>query len=248
MRESEYRSFYDWVGAVNGWDFSSVRCRSEGAAWDFYREVADRCRKTDVLLDIGTGGGEKLLGLAGYARQLIGIDQSAGMIETARANAAHAGITNVSMLQMAAEKLELPDACVHVIACRHAPFDAHEAFRVLSAGGQFLTQQVGERDKHNLAEAFGRGQHTAPDGTLMRRYLAELSDAGFRDVQASEYDAEEYYERPEDLVFLLKHTPIIPHFGERDGDFAILERFIADNRTPIGIRTNAKRFMITASK
>ncbi|MGM2834971.1 SAM-dependent methyltransferase, partial [Bacillus cereus group sp. Bce025] len=51
-----------------------------------------------------------------------------------------------------------------------------------------------------------------------------------------------------DLIFLLKHTPIIPNFGEEEEDFNILQKFIKANSSEKGIRTNSKRFMIIAVK
>ncbi|BFH16254.1 hypothetical protein J6TS7_62570 [Paenibacillus dendritiformis] len=58
------KAFYDRIGAINGWDFRSMRSVTEGAAWDYGPKVMELCKPTDVLLDIGTGGGEGLLTLA----------------------------------------------------------------------------------------------------------------------------------------------------------------------------------------
>lgn len=58
----------------------------------------------------------------------------------------------------------------------------------------------------------------------------------------------EYYERPEDLLFLLKHTPIVPDFGRGHNDTKILKDFIATNVTDKGIRTNSKRFLVIGEK
>ena len=244
----ELRDFYDRIGAENGWDFSRVKCIAEGVKWDFYDEVAKRCRKSNFLLDIGTGGGERLLSLADAALLLVGIDNAAGMVETAQANAAASGKANVRILPMDAKRIEFPDGFFDVASCRQAPFFAAEAARVLKSGGVFLTQQVSEGDKRNLAEAFGRSQTTAEDGALRDKYVGELTEAGFREIRTMEYDAAEYYETAEDLVFLLMHTPIVPDFGKIEGDFTRLHRFIAEHRTGRGIRTNAKRFMISARK
>lgn len=114
--------------------------------------------------------------------------------------------------------------------------------------GVFLTQQVRECDKANLVQAFGRGQSLRPDGSLKEQYTKELQLAGFRNIHYAEYDAVEYYEREEDLIFLLKHTPIIPRFGQEEDDFRILQQFISDHRTDRGIRTNAARFMMIARR
>lgn len=45
--------------------------------------------------------------------------------------------------------------------------------------------------------------------------MNELISAGFDLVQVREYDVTDYYSRSEDLIFLLKHTPIIPRFENR---------------------------------
>ncbi|MEE2022289.1 SAM-dependent methyltransferase, partial [Bacillus toyonensis] len=108
---------------------------------------------------------------------------------------------------------------------------------------------VSENDKLNLKEAFGRGQCLGErDGTLKEKYMSELISAGFELVQVREYDVTDYYSTPEDLIFLLKHTPIIPNFGEGEEDFTILQKFIDPNSSEKGIRTNSKRFMIIAVK
>ncbi len=248
MNRLEYKNFYDKVGKLNGWDFSQVKKISEGEQWNFYNEVTQRCRKSDLLLDIGTGGGEKLLSIADSCLLLVGIDCSKSMIQTANENLQKSGKSNVRFLQMDAENLEFPHHFFNVVSCRQSPFCAKEAAKVLVDGGVFLTQQVSENDKLNIVQAFGRGQKQAADGTLKKKYISELYEAGFSDVQSFEYDATEYYATYEDIVFLLKHTPIIPNFGESENDFAVLETFIEENRTGKGIRTNSKRFMIIAKK
>ena len=59
--------------------------------------------------------------------------------------------------------------------------------------------------------------------------MRELISAGFEVVQVREYDVTNYYSTTEDLIFLLKHTPIIPNFGEEEEDFNILQKFIKAN-------------------
>jgi len=248
MNESQYKDFYNRVGIINGWDFSKVKCVSEGVKWDFYKEAVQRCTSSDLLLDIGTGGGEALLTIADSALLLVGIDRSAGMLEAAEANVKKAGRENVRLLQMDADRLDFPEGFFDLVTCRQAPFNAGQVAKVLAEDGLFMTQQVSEGDKLNIVEAFGRKRQAAGDGALLRKYVAELKEAGFKEVQVFEYDATEYYETYEDLVFLLKHTPIVPGFGQEEDDFKILNRFIEDNRTDKGIMTNSQRFMIIAKK
>jgi len=249
MNEQHYKDFYDRVGRLNGWDFSKLQCRVEGTAANLYGAVAKICKRSDLLLDIGTGGGEAILAIREAALLLVGIDQSSGMMETAALNLQRSGAQNVRFVQMKAEQLDFPARFFDIVSCRHSEFNAREVARVLADGGSFLTQQVAERDKENLKQAFGRGQGCGhDDGELMRRYVRDLSDAGFSDIRAEEFDVTEYYGSAEDLIFLLKHTPIIPEFGRHAQDFEILRRFVAENRWERGIRTNARRFIIRARK
>jgi SAM-dependent methyltransferase len=243
----EYKEFYEKVGKTNGWDFSKLLITYEGIEWDFYEEVMKRCKKEDVLLDIGTGGGESILSIASSLHFTIGIDLSSSMVETAEVNLKKSKLSNTRFFQMSSDDLQFPNGFFDVISSRHAPFNSIEVARVLKAGGIFLTQQVSEADKLNIKKAFGRGQSFDEiDGTLKEIYIQELKKAGFSKIQSLEYNATTYFQRTEDLIFLLKHTPIVPNFGQEKGDFDILNDFIQINRTQKGIRTNTKRFLLIA--
>ncbi|MFS0838535.1 class I SAM-dependent methyltransferase [Paenibacillus sp. 1P03SA] len=249
MNPMEDKQFYEKTGAVNGWDFSHIQVTTEGKRWDFFGEVAHRCRKSDLLLDIGTGGGERLLTITDSALLLIGIDHSQAMIRTADMNRHKAGKSNVRFLHMEAEAIAFPDGFFNLVSCRQSFYSAQETARVLVQDGLFLTQQVSPHDKLNLKQAFGRGQGLETNAADLReRVLSELEEVGFSDIRYNEYDAAEYYPSYEDLDYLLQMTPIIPGFGEQENDRTILREFCEKNRTGKGIRTNSKRFMIAAVK
>jgi SAM-dependent methyltransferase len=216
---------------------------------EIYEEVTKRCKSSDILLDIGTDGGENVLRIASSLLFLVGIDLSSGMMETAQSNLKKSEVSNVRFSQMSSDNLQFPTVFFDVISSCHAPFVSNEIAKVLKNGGIFLTQQVSEADKLNLKTAFERGQNFGEvDGALKERYIKDLKAAGFTEVQSFEYDAIDYYQRAEDLIFLLKHTPIIPDFGQGENDLVILSDFIENNQTDKGIRTNSKRFLIIANK
>ena len=62
------------------------------------------------------------------------------------------------------------------------------------------------------------------------------------------HDSKIIYKTDKDYIFLLRYTPTIPEFGKKKNDFEILKKFIEENKTKRGIKTNSKRFMIIAAK
>lgn len=171
------------------------------------------------------------------------------MIETAKANLKKSSVSNALFIWMNAESLQFPNGFFDVVSCHHSPFSSKEIARVLNKKGTFITQQVSEDDKLNLKDFFNRGQSfDAEYGTLKGHYVEELSKSGFSEVKVFDYNATEYFKSTEDLIFLLKHTPIIPKFGKDNSDLATLEKFIHENKTEKGIITNSKRFIIVAQK
>lgn len=249
MDEKQYKAFYEKVGKLIGWDFSQVKTEKEGEKWDFLEEVLKISNPDSILLDIGTGGGEKVLEIADKFLFVIGIDHSKSMIKTANRNLSKSSNKNVTFVLMDSKELIFEDAFFDVVLSRHCDFYPKEVFRVLKPEGYFLTQQVSEGDKLNIKKAFNRGQAFGKkDGALKNRYLNELKQAGFKNIKADEYDAKEYFKSLESLIFVLKSTPTIPNFGKNPKDFQLFEEFVSGNSSSKGICTNSKRFMITARK
>jgi len=247
----QLRELYYKADQLSGWDFSDLSYVVEGKLWDFSTEFNKRVRSSDVVLDIGTGGGERAIEIAPAVLLLVGIDRAAEMVETARENLSSSRRRNVRFFKMRAEDLQFPRGFFDLVSSRHCTFDGTEVARVLAKGGLFFTQQVGVGDKDNVKTVFGRGQlFDREEGGLRKDCLKDLRDAGFKELKWREYDAKEYYESVEDIVFLLKHTPIIqdPPFGEKKGDFHKLSRFIQIYDTKKGIVTNSKRFIVSGRK
>lgn len=85
---SDYREMYERAASFRGWDFTTItrRMKTFGEKWDFLDLVRQDLTEHMKILDIGTGGGEKLLGLAGLVQRAYAIDIQVSMIETARRN------------------------------------------------------------------------------------------------------------------------------------------------------------------
>jgi len=244
----DYKKLYNQVGKKIGWDFGRLKKKVSGVRWNFYEEVLKKCDKNTVLLDIGMGGGEKVLELADKVKLLVGIDHAEGMVKTARKNLTKSGRKNVYFYQMEARKVGFPDGFFDVIACRQSNFFPKEVYRLLKPGGWFLTQQVGEDDKENITKCFGRGISQNKEGTLMNRYGRAMKQVGFKNIKMKSYNATEWYAGADDIIYLLKHAPIVPNFGGKKEDMESLAKFIAENKEKKGIKTNSRRFMIVGRK
>jgi len=247
MLKKDYRKFYDRVGKTNGWDFSASKYTSEGVLWDFYQEVIKKSGKNSVLLDIGAGGGEKVLDVFEKFQFVVAIDNSKSMIEVAKKNLVKSGAKNVKFLVMDGFKVKFPNEFFDIISCRHSDFSAKENYRLLRRGGIFMTQQVGKGDKKNIVDFFGYKNRNSEDETSLDKYTQKLKAAGFLKIKSYEYDAIEHYQSLKDLAYLLMHAPIINDFGKK-GDLEKLEEFAKLNMTEKGIKTNSKRYMIIAQK
>ena len=112
------------------------------------------------VLDVGTGKGAVLVPAAqrvGAAGRVVGIDLSSAMLAEAERAARAAGLLNIEMRKMDAERLDFADASFDVVTCAFSLFffpamDAalREMHRVLKPGGSIGISLWG-------AEPFGIG-------------------------------------------------------------------------------------------
>lgn len=112
------------------------------AVLDHLPALSDNAR----VLDVACGTGEPGLTLARRSPgvHLLGVDAAAGMIEVARAKAAHAGFANVRFEVMAAENLSCAEGSMDALVSRFGLLmfgdvatGARELARVLRVGGHF---------------------------------------------------------------------------------------------------------------
>ena len=148
----------------------------------------------EVVLDLGSGGGIDVLLSAkrvGPTGKAYGLDMTDEMLALARANQAHAGVTNVEFLKGEIETVPLPSGAVDVIISNcviNLSADKarvlQEAFRVLRPGGRFAVSDVVCRGavpdavRHSMELWVG-----CIAGALEEaEYRRLLQDAGFVDV------------------------------------------------------------------
>jgi SAM-dependent methyltransferase len=234
------------VGEREGWDFSRVRDAREPVPWDYLDVVRRYLRPTDRVLDVGTGGGEKLLSLADCFDSAVGVDASAEMIATAQKNTAAAQVETVSFEVMRGEALRFPDGAFDAVLNRHCSVDVRETFRVLRPGGYFVTQQVGARNTHNICTLFGCGVGGEYEPELFQE-LPVLAGAfrqlGCRLVCAAEYDVRYWFLDVESLLFWFQAIPM-PQDFDIETHWRQVDHVITEFGTPQGIETNEHRELL----
>ena len=134
-----------------GWDFSYLRGRTSAGPlpWDYRAEAARITRGAASLLDLGTGGGERLSRLARPPRT-VATEAYGPNVPVAAARLRPLGVPVVwcepapdnTTPDDKAGRLPFAAATFSVVISRHEAFTAREVARVLRPGGWFVTQQV----------------------------------------------------------------------------------------------------------
>jgi SAM-dependent methyltransferase len=227
------------VRTRRGWDFSGMNVLRQPVPWE-YREVVLRyLRPSDVVLDVGTGGGERLRELAGSFGYGLGIDADPEMVLLARRSRLAGNLG----FRVGSERLESIPETFDVIIDRHAPFDLNAVAAHLAPGGYFITQQVGEWNMACVKEALDR---SASPPSIQRQAIAA---SGLRPLAFMEYDVEYVVRDIESLVFWL-HALDVAH-ADVDGRSALansatLNRVLAGNVDERGFVTNEHRYLAIA--
>ncbi len=223
----------------------------EDGEMEFDRRVLATVKCKDVI-DIGCGTGEFTLEIAAFARRVAGIDFSQRALKKAHENLQSKKLTNTEFRLARADQLPFSDESFDLAISRRGPAidtseSVREVYRVLREGGQVMVQGIGERDKQNWVQVFGRGQVYPAIGEFRAEWREMLTRAGFKDISVEEFEANEYFASINDVLMRLEDSPIVPNFDrvlDKNHVKEIVERF----STPKGVRTNSQRVLVKATK
>jgi SAM-dependent methyltransferase len=146
--------FTEEKAGLTGWDFSHLngRWQQSPLKWEYVEIVRNYLKDDNLLLDMGTGGGEVLLTI-GHPHNLTYITESyPPNVELCKQKLTPLGI-HVS--QVYDDNLPFDDGMFDIVINRHESFDMREVNRVLKTNGYFITQQVGGENIQSLHDALG---------------------------------------------------------------------------------------------
>jgi SAM-dependent methyltransferase len=161
----------------SGWDFAWLAARSTAGRlpWNYRGEVARRAAAADVMLDMGTGGGERLARLSPRPRRTAATEAWPPNVGVAAVRLRPLGIPVIQdegapeiTGQEGNDRGRLPfrDGAFTLVTNRHEAFRAGEVSRVLAPGGTFITQQVDFHSFDDLCELLGLDVPPQPDSWL----------------------------------------------------------------------------------
>lgn len=197
----------------SGWDFSHLagRWHEEHPPWSYDDIARSLLRRSGAVLDLGTGGGERLAAMAdAFPARVVATEGHPPNVEIARRRLAPLGVEVVGT--GTGTELPFPEGSFDLVLDRHTAFDAAEVARVLRPGGTFLTQQVDGRNFADLIERFGASPQF-PDVTL-DRLSEQLGHAGFTIEDARDHTLATRFDDVGALVYYLRAVPwTVPEFS-----------------------------------
>ncbi len=202
---------------VEGWDFSELDGRrvTEEPPWSYDAMARQVLDGADSVLDMGTGGGEVLLGLAdSLPTDTVATEGWPSNVPVAGQNLAAHGIPVIPYDAEVDAAMPFPDERFDVVLNRHEAFVAAEVARVLRPGGRFLTQQVDGRDFEETQAIFG-GTSDYPHITL-QHLRAEVESSGLRVESADEWRGTTTFT---DVAAMVRYFAWVP--WEVPDDFAV---------------------------
>ncbi len=247
---------YEFYENVKDWDFSKFDIVEEVLTnWDMYEILKSNVTKNSKILDLGTGGGEKLLKNYPEVSEIIGTDYSSEMIKTALENLAKSGKKNIKFKVMDNLKMQVPDNYFDVVVARHTVTDPKQIYKALKKDGLLIIRGVDRLDCWDMKYLFNGGQAFLDKKPISQIDYEAVIDAGFKDVELVPIYIREYFKTREDLIKFLLKVPILDNFSEEnltcekvDLDFEKLDEYIKANTKEKGIVLKRNYYGITARK
>lgn len=216
---------------------------------DFFTFVKKYSGRKMIALDVGCGSGELTKRFGGLFKEVIGVDFMANYIQTANQESA---ASNVQFMVADCDNLPFPGGYFDVVVSLRGPLSAsqkimNECSRVLKSGGILIEETIGELDKIELKEVFGRGQNYPPKGTKIESIQSLSGRAGFQIVKHKYFRYFTRYKDADEVADLLEMAPIIDHF-DRKADNEKLEILQDELATEQGIILSSHRLWWVGKK
>lgn len=207
--------------SVDGWDFSWLegRASEQRPSWGYQRLLSEWLAGASAALDIQTGGGEVLGGVAKYPPTMVSTESWPPNVAKATTLLHPRGVVVVA--DPDEPPLPFADHAFDLVTSRHpATVWWTEIARVLEPGGTYFAQHVGPATAFELVEYFLGPQ---PQARMKRHPDQESADARAAGLEIVDVRSErlrmEFFDVGAVIYFLRKVIWTVPGFtvtGYRD--------------------------------
>lgn len=199
----------------SGWDFSYLtgRMLEEEHPWSYPARAAELMQQSSAVLDMGTGGGERLLELRAYWPKKVAVTEDyPPNLELVTKRLAPLGVRVENVSLTIYDPMPFADGEFDLVLNRHSGFNAGEVARILAPGGTFLTQQVHGLWAQDLLAVFG-AKPQWPEATLYNN-ADILKAAGLTIVRAEDWSGKLTFTDVGAIAYYLKAVPwLVPGFA-----------------------------------
>jgi SAM-dependent methyltransferase len=191
-----------------GWDFSYLdgRMLEDQPPWSYSRRAQELMRRSQAALDLGTGGGERLLSFRqAWPPKVVATEDYPPNVKLAKERLGPLEVWVVDVPLTDIDPLPFADGEFDLVLNRHSGFNAGEVGRILAPGGAFLTQQVHGLWVEDLIAAFDarpKWPTSTPD-----KYIPQLQAAGLAIVDGREWSGSLAFTDVGAIVYYLKAVP-----------------------------------------
>lgn len=232
-----------------GWDFSYLNGRmfEDQAPWSYSTRAAERMRSVGSVLDMGTGGGERLLKLSpAWPARVAATEEYPPNFKLATERLGPLGVTVWNVRLFRTGPMPFADGEFELVLNRHSGFNSQEVARILAPDGIFLTQQVDGHWVEDLEAVFG-DRPQWPDATLANS-VAWLSAAGLKILKAEEWFGKVTFTDVGAIVYYLRAVPwLVPGFSVETHQAGLLElQFWLERGEPLSFL--AGKFLLEAQR
>lgn len=232
-----------------GWDFAhlSGRMLEDQPPWSYSKRAGELMRQARSVLDLGTGGGERLLALREHWPPRVAATEGyPPNLALARQRLSAYGVEVEQAETDEISLLPFANGAFDLIIDRHSSFNAAEVMRVLAPGGVFFTQQV-----HGLwaEDLLARFSATPPWPYATPDYFGkQLEEAGLKLTDRREWTGKLSFTDVGAIVYCLKAVPwLVPGFSVATHLEALLG-LQEQVEAGVPLTFTARKYMLAASK
>ena len=199
---------YEERQPFSGWDFSYLdgRMLEDQAPWSYTTRAAELMHQSSSLIDLGTGGGERLLKLKEHwPRKVVATEEYPPNFKLASERLLPLDVQVFDVSQNMFTVMPFTDGEFDLVLNRHSGFNPREVARILSSGGTFFSQQIHGFSWRDLKAAF-KAKSQWPYA-IPEFFLPQLESAGMTIIDCREWSGNITFTDVGALVYFLKAVP-----------------------------------------